>query len=116
MSREARRMPRRTVVGLVSVMDAMCEESIGHIANLSAGGMLLIANRPMADDALYQIRFCLPEGQGVDFEVGAHVLWCDGASAPGQSWAGLRFLGLEPDTARRLREWSQAGVSGTEAP
>lgn len=110
MSRESRRLPRRTVVGLVSVVDTMSEEPIGHIGNLSAGGMLLIANRPMAEDALYQLRFSLADSEGLDFEVGAHVLWSDGASAPGQSWVGLRFLGLDPDTVRRLREWSQAGV------
>lgn len=110
MGRESRRMPRRTVVGLVSVVDTMSEEPIGHIANLSAGGMLLIANRAMAEDALYQLRFHLPESDGLEFEVGAHVLWSDGASAPGQSWVGLRFLGLDPDTVRRLREWCQAGA------
>ena len=109
MGRESRRMPRRTVPGLVSVVDTMSEEPIGHIGNLSAGGMLLIANRSMSEDALYQLRFTLADSDGVPFEVGAHVLWSDDASAPGQSWAGLRFLGLAPDTVRRLREWSQAG-------
>jgi len=35
------------------------------------------------------------------------VLWVDDASAPGQSWAGLRFLGLSPEATRRLRWWTE---------
>ena len=41
------------------------------------------------------------------------MLWSDDASAPGQSWAGLRFLGLAPQVTRSLREW--VGRSGSDA-
>lgn len=109
MGAESRRMPRRTVSGLSEVVDVMTEESIGHMGNLSVGGMLLIASRPMVEDALYQLRFNLPDSSGPDIEVGAHVLWCDEASAPGQSWIGLRFLGLSPQATRSLREWINQG-------
>ena len=57
MGSESRRMPRRTVSGLIDVVDAMTEESIGHLGNLSVGGMLLIARAPLAEDGLYQLRF-----------------------------------------------------------
>lgn len=109
MGAESRRMPRRTVSGLNEVVDVMTEESIGHLGNLSVGGMLLIASRPMPEDALYQLRFNLPDGNGPGIEVGAHVLWCDEAGAPGQSWVGLRFLGLAPQATRSLREWINQG-------
>jgi hypothetical protein len=36
------------------------------------------------------------------------VLWIDAASAPGQSWVGLRFIGLSTDTTQRLRRWAEA--------
>lgn len=112
MGAESRRMPRRTVAGLTEVIDAMTEEPIGHIGNLSVGGMLLIASVPLAEDALYQLRFDLPDSDGHGVELGAHVLWLDGASAPGQSWAGLRFLGLAPQATRSLREWVGRGTGG----
>lgn len=105
MGAESRRMPRRAVSGLSEVVDVMTEESVGHIGNLSVGGMLLIANTLLVEDALCQLRFTLPESDGHTIEVGAHVLWRDDASAPGQSWAGLRFLGLAPNVTRSLREW-----------
>ena len=104
-----RRQPRRAVPGRVDVIDTILEESVGHLGNLSVGGMLLIANRALVDDALYQFRFALPDdmGETQPLEVGAHVLWVDDASAPGQSWAGLRFLGLSPEATRRLRWWTK---------
>ncbi|MEO5629256.1 MAG: PilZ domain-containing protein [Thermomonas sp.] len=108
MTSESRRMPRRAVTGTVDVIDSMSGHRIGQLGNLSLGGMLLMASTPLAEDALYQLRFALPDSAGDAIEVGAHVLWCDAASAPGQFWAGIRFLGLEPETTGRLRAWSQA--------
>ena len=105
MNSDSRRMPRRTVGSLIDVLDTMTEQPVGHLGNLSVGGMLLIASTRLVEDALYQFRFDLPDGDGHAIEVGAHVLWRDDASAPGQSWVGMRFLGLAPDTTRRLREW-----------
>ena len=108
MGSEARRMPRRPVSGIVDVVDTLTGERIGHLGNLSVGGMLLIAHRPLPDDALFQFRFNLPDaiGAGQPLEVGAHVLWQDRAGATGQSWIGLRFLGLSPDATQRLRAWA----------
>ena len=40
MSRDSRRMPRRTVIEPVDVVDTMTEELVGHVSNLSVGGML----------------------------------------------------------------------------
>lgn len=112
MGAESRRMPRRTVAGLTEVIDVMTDQPVGHLGNLSVGGMLLIASVPMAEDALYQLRFNLPDSSGPGIEVGAHVLWRDDASAPGQSWIGLRFLGLAPQATRSLREWISLGNGG----
>ncbi len=105
MGSEARRMPRRPVSGIVDVVDTLTGERIGHLGNLSVGGMLLIAGVPMGDDALYQLRFALPDDGG-PIEVGAHVLWQDTGGAPGQAWVGLRFIGLSAEATRRLRDWT----------
>ena len=107
MDRESRRMHRRDVAGMIAVIDTMTGERMGHLGNLSVGGMLLIASVPLVEDALYQCRFVLPDSGEERLEVGAHVLWLDDANAPGQSWAGVRFLGLDPDTTRHLRAWCQ---------
>ena len=109
MGIESRRQARRTVPGMMEVYDTITEETVGCLGNVSVGGMSLIANRPLIDDALYQFRFALPDNTGTQtVEVGAHVLWIDAASAPGQSWVGLRFLGLSTETTQRLRRWAEA--------
>ncbi|MFT4178142.1 MAG: PilZ domain-containing protein [Thermomonas sp.] len=109
MGIEARRQPRRAVPGMVDVFDTITEQTVGYLGNLSVGGMLLIANRALVDDALYQFRFILPDevGAAQPLETGAHVLWQDAAGAPGQHWIGLRFLGLSADATGRLRRWAE---------
>ncbi|MFS8137351.1 MAG: PilZ domain-containing protein [Thermomonas sp.] len=107
MGRESRRMHRRDVAGMIDVIDTMTGETMGHLGNLSVGGMLLLGSVLLTEDALYQCHFVLPDSGDEAIEVGAHVLWLDRASAPGQSWAGVRFLGVDPDTTSRLRSWCQ---------
>ncbi len=113
MSDESRRARRRQVADTVLVTDAMTDAVIGRIGNLSETGMLLIASAPLNEDALYQFRFTLPDGDGRTLEVGAHVLWRDDASAPNHSWVGVRFLGLSPEAARLLREWVGQGADAS---
>lgn len=105
MDRESRRMPRCAVSGRMEVVDTMTDELVGQPRNMSVGGMLLMASKRLVEDALYQFRFTLPDGDGRSIEVGAHVLWRDDVSAPNHSWVGVRFLGLSPEATRLLREW-----------
>lgn len=110
MSDESRRARRRQVADTVLVTDAMTDAVIGRIGNLSETGMLLIASAPLNEDALYQFRFGLrdPSGAETTVEVGAHLLWQDAASAPGQAWAGVRFIGVPEVQTERLRQWIEA--------
>jgi hypothetical protein len=110
MINEFRRARRRKVGATISVSDAMTDAVVGRLGNLSETGMLLIASVPLVDDALYQFRFDLPDGAGHEapIELGVHLLWMDDASAPGQSWAGFRFIGLGEEQAMRLRWWIEA--------
>src|SRR3546814_20670375 len=88
----------------------MTERVIGHVGNLSESGMLLIANETLVDDALYQLQFALPgdKAQPETVEVGAHLLWMDRASAPGQAWIGLRFIAVAPAPLAKLPQWNEA--------
>ncbi|HSD17662.1 MAG TPA: PilZ domain-containing protein [Thermomonas sp.] len=115
MGIESRRQARRTVPGMMEVYDTITEEVVGCLGDVSVGGMSVIANRPLVDDALYQFRFALPDdvGETQPLEVGAHVLWVDDVGAPGQSWIGLRFIGLSPEATRRLRLWAEQEAHGS---
>ena len=104
---EFRRAPRRRAVETIEVFDSMAEQVVGRVGNLSESGMLLLATRPMTDDALYQLRFRLA-GAGApprQIEVGAHQLWTEPANVEGQYWCGFRFIALASDDVEHLRRW-----------
>ncbi len=107
---EFRRAPRRKVSENIQVTDAMAERVIGRIGNVSETGMLLIANMPLNDDALYQLRFPLPDagGRDAECEFGAHQLWQEEAGMPGLYWVGLRFIAIPDDQGERLQRWINA--------
>lgn len=107
--REFRRSRRRQVADNVHVIDSMTDMTLGHIGNVSEAGMLVMAHAALVVDALYQLRFTLPNGHAkTPFEVGAHLLWKDEASAPGQAWAGFRFITMSDEQMHQLRTWIDA--------
>lgn len=110
MITEARRSPRRQPAGTIPVHDFIADAPIGRIGNVSEGGMLLLASVPLEEDALYQVSFPLPDcnGREVEINAGVHLLWCEPAHAPGQAWAGFRFIALSDAHREWLREWVDA--------
>ena len=110
MIEEFRRAKRRKVSDTVLITDAMTDSVVGRIGNLSETGMLVMVSAPLVEDALYQFRFRLhdPRLHDIAMEVGAHLLWLDRASAPGQAWTGFRFITIPADQAEKLRRWIDA--------
>lgn len=107
--KEFRRSRRRQVADTIHVVDGMTDKVIGHIGNVSETGMLVMASAPLVIDALYQLRFSLPDAGGRSaFEVGAQLLWSEQASAPGQAWAGFRFITMSEEQMQQLRRWIDA--------
>jgi len=107
---ESRRSRRRRVDERVEVVDAMTEQPLGQLGNVSDSGLLLLASAALHDDCLYQLRFTLADRARppLAFEIGAHLLWQNDASAPGQAWMGFRFLSLDDGQLDRLRDWIDA--------
>lgn len=107
MSVEYRRAKRKRALETIEVVDTMTDQIVGRIGNISETGMMLLASTQLCDDALFQLRFHLPDAsaRGHAMEVGAHQLWSDAASMPGQFWAGFRFIDVGPEDALRLRAW-----------
>lgn len=106
---EYRRAKRRKA-GNIDVIDTMTGLPIGKLSNLSETGMLLILGEPVISDALFQLRFSLPQDNhpGRVVDVGAHELWSDDAAAPGQVWTGFRFIDVGPEDVGYIREWVDA--------
>ncbi|UNK50935.1 PilZ domain-containing protein [Lysobacter sp. S4-A87] len=111
MNEEFRRARRRSIQEPVQVVDTMTDTVVGQLSNLSESGMLLIATAPLVDDALYQLRFNLrgTPHQTSPIEVGAHLLWQDKTSTPGQTWSGFRFITMLESELQQLRNWLDTG-------
>lgn len=107
MITDSRRSERRNVHESVAVIDAMTEQTVGRLGNISESGMLLVASAPLLEDGLYQLRFDIIDnlGRAVPIEVGAHLLWIGSANTPGQSWAGVRFLTIADGHLQVLQHW-----------
>lgn len=104
---EYRRAKRRKASETTPVVDAMTEAVVGQLSNLSETGMLLILERRLTSDALYQFQLRLPGQESHQIEVGAHELWADDA-AGGQVWSGFRFIDVSPQDAMRIRDWVES--------
>lgn len=104
---EQRRATRKAALDPIEVSDALTGENIGRIGNLSRNGMMLIGRRTLTPDALYQVRFHLPDREGRMrlLEAGVHEQWSEPAAVPGQHWAGLRIIALSDADEAVLGDW-----------
>lgn len=98
---------RKAVDATILVEDAIAERKLGRVGNLSRSGLMLIGAEPLRDDALYQLRFALPDadGQTAHMEIGVHEQWTEQASVPGQYWSGVRIIAISNDDQTRLARW-----------
>lgn len=102
-----RQAQRKSIHDIILVEDAISTRNLGRIGNLSRTGLMLICTHRLHDDALYQIRFDLPdENQSVKtIEIGVHEQWTSRATSPGQFWSGLRIIDIAPDAEQQLAGW-----------
>jgi len=105
---EQRRSRRKRAQHGIEVTNSLTGEQIGCLGNLSSDGMLLVANRVLSNNSLYQLAFELP-GAGASaprrLEIGVHEQWSEPASRAGQYWAGCRIIDIAPDDRKALTAW-----------
>lgn len=103
---ENRRSRRKKVQQEIAVTDLLRGEVVGHVGNLSVDGMLLIANRELPENALFQFGFDLPAaGKTHHFEIGVNEQWGEPANVPGQYWFGFRIIDIAPADRTVLAAW-----------
>jgi hypothetical protein len=91
----------------IDVQDLVSGRTLGRIGNLSIDGLLLIGQRPLPANALFQLSFNLPvDGSGArPLEIGVCEQWGERAAAPGQFWTGFHIVDISPDDQERLTAW-----------
>jgi len=101
LKRERRQSLRVAVQAAVSIeLDAGAIEAI--LLDLSAGGVDVLAAKPLPKSALVHVSFELP-GDALSVDAQAEVVW---STANGQT--GLRFLDMETEMRKNLDEWLTA--------
>jgi len=104
---DQRRALRKHAHFTAVVTDVITGQALGHLGNLSAGGMLLISPRPPVSEAVYQVSFALPSENRASqiIEAGIQEQWHEAASSPGQVWAGYRIVAISDADAALLDAW-----------
>ncbi len=92
----------------IEVLDVITGRPIGRVGNLSVDGMLLISQRALPANALFQLSFSLPSADGAGsrpLEIGVNEQWGERASAPGQFWTGFHIIDISREDQERLTAW-----------
>jgi len=107
---ENRRSRRKRAPDNIEVANSLTGEVVGFVGNLSADGMLLIANRKLPDNALFQFHFALPGAEDAPrrIEIGVHEQWSEPAQTAGQFWSGFRIIDIAPEDRTLLTGWVEA--------
>ncbi|TAL82578.1 MAG: PilZ domain-containing protein [Rhodanobacter sp.] len=105
-----RRAERKRATFTAVVTDVITNQPIGHLGNLSSGGMLLISSQAPRSEAVYQVSMVLPSSgrllvESQPIEVGIQEQWHEPAASPGQIWAGYRILAISHVDATKLANW-----------
>jgi CheY-like chemotaxis protein len=98
LKRERRQAPRVAVQVPVSIRGDQDSSIEGILLDVSAGGMDVLAAKPVASSSLAQVFFELPDSLRI--EANAEVAW---STATGQ--IGLRFLDMDSKMREQLGEW-----------
>ena len=87
--------------GSFRVIDITNNNSIGHLADISAEGMRIISDYSLEKDTVYKLRIDLPEEIcGCDqLNVDAKNIWCRQDSKSKQYQSGFEFLSTFPHHA-----------------
>ena len=108
ISLEQRRAPRKRASTAPLVTDTISALPLGHLCNLSASGVLLLAGERPRSEAVFQVRLPLGTAPGNDsIEIGLQEQWQQPAASPGQVWVGYRIIAIAPTDALALVQWLQ---------
>jgi len=102
LKRERRQSFRVAVQAAVSIRVDESNTVEGILLDLSAGGMDVLAAKPLPAAAMVRVSFELPDG-GAGIEGDAAVAW---STANGQT--GLRFLDMDDKMREEMGEWLNA--------
>lgn len=102
---ERRKHPRRRLSTDLTVFDRSTGANVGRLANLSEGGIRLIAKKPFADGQRVTFSLVLPQmiHGSTTMSFDAAVVWSQPTAQNGDVVAGFRFADLRPEALELIR-------------
>ncbi len=96
---------RRTLNGVVNVVNQFDEVVLGRLVNITTEGLMLVNPSPLATDTLYQIILALPEElNGVrQIELGMDCLWTSPTNPDADMyWSGCHIIDISQEMMKHL--------------
>ncbi len=89
-----RRLERKELIQPIAVNDTINGGRFGELVNITAEGLMIITDREIETQAIFQLALQLPEAlAGNDTLVlGADCLWCRRAENFYRYWAGFQII------------------------
>jgi c-di-GMP-binding flagellar brake protein YcgR len=103
---ERRRQVRYPTVFQAEVTDVGAGRVIGHLADISAGGLMIRCGTALEKGRELKLKIELPARQadGVEARVEVRVRWCEPDLEPQTHVAGLGFIGTTPPGSALVQE------------
>lgn len=100
---EERRVAKRvnTQPGSIIVLDRISKTSLGTIANISSSGFMLVTNRFIDIDSVFQLN--LNGGRfNTSVDIGAVCLWTTEANSADSFWSGFHIIDISDAAQAQL--------------
>lgn len=98
--------PRCEVDILITVTDKNNGEVIGNLGNISLGGFMLISNRSLPINRLYQLKISVPQPDGATsvVNIGADSLWAQQLPDKETFWTGFQIIDISDEDAKLIEK------------
>jgi len=106
MSSEHRHRPRKNTPHLVRVLDSESGKPFGRVVDITADGMMLVTEEPIAMGTRFKFRINLPVmvHYRTDVEVEAEAMWTTPDANPSFVKTGFQFINLSGDDGFLLED------------
>ncbi len=88
----------------IAIFDVNTGHAVGHLANISMGGLMLVGQISTAPGSLFQLKIPLPmpiHGTST-VEFGAESLWCLRAKETSRYWTGLQIIDISDSASKTI--------------
>ncbi len=88
----------------IAVIDTNTTQTLGNLANLSTGGLMLIGSISSAPGTLFQLQMQLavPTRGISSLEFGVESLWCQRARDTCSYWTGFQIIDISQPTSEAI--------------